>query len=125
MPVRRKLHEENPTNKNIKKTILNLIQCLIVSCQNVVFLAVWAEIENQPKIKPITFNRGDFMNHRFLYTKESNINEYLTSMQNINENDFPRQCAKDVGGFSVMFFIVFFAFAQLGYILFGASVSFD
>lgn len=33
------------------------------------------------------------------------------------------QCAKDVGGFTVMFFIVFFAFAQLGYLLFGTQVG--
>ncbi|XP_037791785.1 polycystin-2-like [Penaeus monodon] len=32
------------------------------------------------------------------------------------------RCAKDVGGFTVMFFIVFFAFAQLGYLLFGTQV---
>ncbi|ESO05743.1 hypothetical protein HELRODRAFT_171411 [Helobdella robusta] len=32
-------------------------------------------------------------------------------------------CAKDLGGFSIMFFIVFLAFAQLGYLLFGAEVS--
>ncbi|RXG73272.1 Polycystic kidney disease 2-like 1 protein [Armadillidium vulgare] len=33
------------------------------------------------------------------------------------------RCAKDVIGFGVMFFIVFFAFAQLGYLLFGTQVS--
>ena len=32
------------------------------------------------------------------------------------------QCAKDVAGFSVMFFIVFFAYAQLGFLLFGTQV---
>ena len=32
------------------------------------------------------------------------------------------RCAKDVAGFGVMFFIVFFAFAQLGYLLFGTQV---
>ncbi|KAK3861331.1 hypothetical protein Pcinc_044496 [Petrolisthes cinctipes] len=32
------------------------------------------------------------------------------------------RCAKDVAGFAVMFFIVFFAFAQLGYLLFGTQV---
>jgi len=31
--------------------------------------------------------------------------------------------AKDVGGFGVMFFIVFFAFAQLGLLLLGTQVS--
>jgi hypothetical protein len=30
--------------------------------------------------------------------------------------------AKDVGGFAIMFFIFFFAYAQLGYLLFGTQV---
>lgn len=33
------------------------------------------------------------------------------------------QCAADIGGFAIMFFIVFAAFAQLGYLMFGAQVS--
>ncbi|GFS38919.1 polycystin-2 [Trichonephila inaurata madagascariensis] len=33
------------------------------------------------------------------------------------------RCSKDIGGFAVMFFIVFFAFAQLGYLLFGSIVK--
>lgn len=33
------------------------------------------------------------------------------------------RCAKDIVGFAVMFFIVFFAYAQLGYLLFGMEVE--
>jgi polycystin 2 len=33
------------------------------------------------------------------------------------------RCAGDIMGFGVMFFIVFFAFAQLGYLLFGTQVG--
>lgn len=33
------------------------------------------------------------------------------------------RCAKDILGFAVMFFIVFFAYAQLGYLLFGMEVE--
>ncbi|XP_014388159.1 PREDICTED: polycystic kidney disease 2-like 1 protein isoform X4 [Myotis brandtii] len=33
------------------------------------------------------------------------------------------RCAKDILGFAVMFFIVFFAYAQLGYLLFGTQVE--
>ncbi|VDD75321.1 unnamed protein product [Mesocestoides corti] len=32
-------------------------------------------------------------------------------------------CAKDIAGFGVMFFIVFFAFAQLGYLAFGTQIT--
>ncbi|XP_023689469.2 polycystin-2-like protein 1 [Paramormyrops kingsleyae] len=33
------------------------------------------------------------------------------------------RCAKDIVGFAIMFFIVFFAYAQLGYLLFGSQVQ--
>lgn len=33
------------------------------------------------------------------------------------------RCAKDILGFAIMFFIVFFAYAQLGYLLFGTQVE--
>uniref|UniRef100_A0A8C8BDB9 Polycystin 2 like 1, transient receptor potential cation channel n=1 Tax=Otus sunia TaxID=257818 RepID=A0A8C8BDB9_9STRI len=33
------------------------------------------------------------------------------------------RCAKDILGFAIMFFIVFFAYAQLGYLLFGSQVE--
>ena len=36
---------------------------------------------------------------------------------------FNFRCAGDVAGFAVMFFIVFFAFAQLGYMIFGSQVK--
>jgi polycystin 2 len=32
------------------------------------------------------------------------------------------RCAKDVTGFAIMFFIVFLAYAQLGYLVFGTQV---
>ncbi len=32
------------------------------------------------------------------------------------------RCAMDVAGFAVMFFIVFLAYAQLGYLVFGTQV---
>ncbi|CAH2002304.1 unnamed protein product [Acanthoscelides obtectus] len=38
-------------------------------------------------------------------------------------NSTLRQCAKDIVGFSLMFFIVFFAFSELGYLLFGSEVE--
>jgi polycystin 2 len=31
------------------------------------------------------------------------------------------RCGGDIAGFGVMFFVVFFAYAQLGYLLFGAT----
>ncbi|XP_060524738.1 polycystin-2-like isoform X2 [Cylas formicarius] len=37
-------------------------------------------------------------------------------------NNTLSQCAKDVAGFSVMFFIAFLAYAELGYLVFGSQV---
>jgi diacylglycerol kinase len=33
------------------------------------------------------------------------------------------KCAKDISGFALMFFIIFFAFAQLGYLTFGIQIE--
>jgi len=33
------------------------------------------------------------------------------------------KCVKDIVGFAIMFYIVFFAYAQLGYLLFGSTVA--
>ncbi|CAF1010652.1 unnamed protein product [Rotaria sordida] len=33
------------------------------------------------------------------------------------------KCAKDISGFAIMFFIIFFAFAQLGYLTFGIQIE--
>ena len=33
------------------------------------------------------------------------------------------RCAKDVGGFTIMFLIIFLAYAQLGYLVFGTQIK--
>jgi len=33
------------------------------------------------------------------------------------------KCAMDISGFAIMFFIIFFAFAQLGYLTFGIQIE--
>lgn len=33
------------------------------------------------------------------------------------------RCDKDILGFAVMFFIIFFAYAQFGYLVFGSQVE--
>jgi hypothetical protein len=38
-------------------------------------------------------------------------------------NNTLKRCALDILGFSIMFFIIFFAFAELGYLLFGSQVE--
>jgi hypothetical protein len=52
------------------------------------------------------------------------VDKMSSRHQNLAPHFHRFQCAPDVAGFGMMFFIVFFAFAQLGYILFGAAVTF-
>jgi len=33
------------------------------------------------------------------------------------------RCSKDIAGFAIMFFIIFLAYAQLGYLVFGTQIK--
>ncbi|RZC40117.1 PKD channel and/or Ion trans domain containing protein [Asbolus verrucosus] len=50
--------------------------------------------------------------------KYLNFNKTMGQLNNTLKN-----CALDILGFSIMFFIIFFAFAELGYLLFGSQVE--
>ncbi|NWX23097.1 PK2L2 protein, partial [Aegotheles bennettii] len=50
--------------------------------------------------------------------KYINLNKTMTQLSSTLS-----RCAKDIIGFSIMFFIVFFAYAQLGYLVFGSQVE--
>ncbi|KAM9379950.1 polycystin-2-like protein 1 [Phaethornis superciliosus] len=50
--------------------------------------------------------------------KYISFNKTMTQLSSTLE-----RCAKDILGFAIMFFIVFFAYAQLGYLLFGTQVE--
>ncbi|XP_018574958.1 polycystic kidney disease 2-like 1 protein, partial [Anoplophora glabripennis] len=57
----------------------------------------------------------------FTYIK---IFKYLNFNRTMGQlNNTLKKCAWDILGFSVMFFIIFFAFAQLGYLIFGSQVE--
>ncbi|CDS43464.1 polycystic kidney disease protein 2 [Echinococcus multilocularis] len=52
------------------------------------------------------------------------IFKYVSFNKTMNQLNLTlANCAKDIAGFGVMFFIVFFAFAQLGYLAFGTQVA--
>jgi len=52
------------------------------------------------------------------------IFKYISFNKTMNQlSSTLSRCAKDVGGFAVMFFIFFFAYAQLGYLLFGSQIQ--
>ncbi|XP_023018809.2 polycystin-2-like protein 1 isoform X2 [Leptinotarsa decemlineata] len=50
--------------------------------------------------------------------KYLNFNRTMGQLNNTLKN-----CAMDILGFSIMFFIIFFAFAELGYLIFGSEVE--
>ena len=50
--------------------------------------------------------------------------KYLSFNKTMNQlSGTLSKCAKELGGFTVMFFIIFFAFAELGYLVFGTQVG--
>ena len=50
--------------------------------------------------------------------------KYLSFNKTMNQlSGTLSKCAKELGGFTVMFFIIFFAFAELGYLVFGTQVA--
>ena len=50
--------------------------------------------------------------------------KYLSFNKTMNQlSGTLTKCSKELGGFTVMFMIIFFAFAELGYLLFGTQVK--
>merc|ERR1719510_1518469 len=61
---------------------------------------------------------GDVAGFAVMFFKYISFNKTMTQLASTLA-----RCAGDVAGFGVMFFTVFFAFAQLGYLLFGTQVE--
>ncbi|KAF2897002.1 hypothetical protein ILUMI_09174 [Ignelater luminosus] len=60
----------------------------------------------------------------FLFFTYVKIFKYLSFNKTMGQlNNTLHRCALDIVGFSVMFFIIFFAYAELGYLLFGTEVE--
>ncbi|KAG7279838.1 hypothetical protein CRUP_013748, partial [Coryphaenoides rupestris] len=66
---------------------------------------------------------ADFEFLAFWQTQYNNMNAVNLFFAWIKLSSTLGRCAKDILGFAVMFFIVFFAYAQLGYLLFGTEVD--
>ncbi|KAM6916243.1 polycystin-2-like protein 1 [Xenentodon cancila] len=75
------------------------------------FLAFWQ----------MQFNNMNAVNLFFAWIK---IFKYISFNKTMTQlSTTLGRCAKDILGFAIMFFIVFFAYAQLGYLLFGTEVE--
>ncbi|KAA8577669.1 hypothetical protein FQN60_003423 [Etheostoma spectabile] len=70
---------------------------------------------------------ADFEFLAFWQTQFNNMNavfKYISFNKTMTQlSSTLGRCAKDILGFAIMFFIVFFAYAQLGYLLFGTQVE--
>uniref|UniRef100_A0A3Q3LYW7 Polycystic kidney disease 2-like 1 n=1 Tax=Mastacembelus armatus TaxID=205130 RepID=A0A3Q3LYW7_9TELE len=67
------------------------------------------------------YNNMNAVNLFFAWIK---VFKYISFNKTMNQlSSTLGRCAKDIMGFAIMFFIVFFAYAQLGYLLFGTEVQ--
>uniref|UniRef100_A0A3Q0R3Q6 Polycystin 2 like 1, transient receptor potential cation channel n=1 Tax=Amphilophus citrinellus TaxID=61819 RepID=A0A3Q0R3Q6_AMPCI len=67
------------------------------------------------------YNNMNAVNLFFAWIKIFKYVSFSTTMNQLSST--LGRCAKDIFGFAIMFFIVFFAYAQLGYLLFGTQVQ--
>uniref|UniRef100_A0A3Q3WFN4 Uncharacterized protein n=1 Tax=Mola mola TaxID=94237 RepID=A0A3Q3WFN4_MOLML len=67
------------------------------------------------------YNNMNAMNLFFAWIKVFKYISFNKTMTQLSST--LGRCAKDILGFAIMFFIVFFAYAQLGYLLFGTEVE--
>ncbi|XP_046885450.1 polycystic kidney disease 2-like 1 protein [Hypomesus transpacificus] len=67
------------------------------------------------------YNNMNAMNLFFAWIKVFKYISFNKTMTQLSST--LGRCAKDIMGFAIMFFIVFFAYAQLGYLLFGTEVE--
>ena len=69
----------------------------------------------------VVFNAGLAFNVFFAWIKVFKYISFNKTMTQLSST--LAACAKDLAGFFVMFFIIFLAFAQLGYLIFGTQVK--
>ncbi|XP_061084725.1 polycystin-2-like protein 1 [Conger conger] len=67
------------------------------------------------------YNNMNAMNLFFAWIKVFKYISFNKTMTQLSST--LARCAKDILGFAIMFFIVFFAYAQLGYLVFGTEVE--
>jgi len=122
------------------KSIWNILDILVIIISVVcVAFNVYRTVEVGNKLKELVDNNdqfADFENLSYWETRFSNAIAIATFMawikifKYISFNKTMTQlsstlgrCAKDLAGFFVMFIIIFLAFTQLGYLLFGSQVK--
>jgi len=104
-----------------------------------VSLNIYRQVSVSNKLNSLLDNDQQFVNFDFLCYAQTQFNQviaaitFLAWIKVFKYTSFNKtmtqlsmtlsRCAKDVAGFAVMFFIVFLAYAQLGYLIFGTQVA--
>ncbi|XP_032876055.1 polycystin-2 [Amblyraja radiata] len=114
--------------------ILIIVLSLVAICINIYCTAIIEEVlgeilENPtsyPKLEPLTYLHVQFNNMAavvvfFVWIKIFKFISFNKTM--IQLTSTMSRCAKDVMGFAIMFFIIFLAYAQLAYLVFGTQVD--
>ncbi|XP_018023502.1 polycystin-2 [Hyalella azteca] len=122
------------------KTVWNILDLLVILLSlGCIGYSVYSTMTISGKLKEILHDPNDYANFEVLGYAAVQYNSvvavcvffaWLKLFKYISFNKTMTQlsstlsrCAKDLAGFAVMFFIVFFAYAQLGYLLFGTQVE--
>ncbi|KAJ3665483.1 hypothetical protein Zmor_000976 [Zophobas morio] len=118
-------------------TYIDVTIIFMASANFITSLIIFPNVDST--IKKIRDNPEKYGNLEYLADKKILYNNFAASLLffsyiklfkylNFNKtmgqlNNTLKRCALDILGFSIMFFIIFFAFAELGYLLFGSQVE--
>nr|AKN21730.1 PKD2-4 [Schmidtea mediterranea] len=104
-------------------SIFNIVRTLTV--QNIIQTLV-ANDNIHPNFESLTFWQLQFDNliAITLFLAWVKVFKYISFNKTMTQLSATlSRCSKDLAGFAIMFFIIFIAFAQLGYLIFGAQVN--
>ncbi|XP_050390964.1 polycystin-2 isoform X1 [Patella vulgata] len=122
------------------KSFWNILDILVIIISLIcVAFDVYRSVEVDQKLTSLLVNKeqySDFERLSYWETRFSNaiaicvflawikIFKYISFNKTMTQlSSTLGRCAKDLAGFAVMFFIIFLAFTQLGYLLFGTQVK--
>jgi polycystin 2 len=122
------------------KAVWNILDIVILCIAYVcIIFDIYAQVSVSSLLNQLLTNQNQFVDFTFLSYWQTQFNNAIAGMifiawikifKYISFNKTMTQlsmtlsrCAKDVTGFAIMFFIVFLAYAQLGYLIFGTQVQ--
>jgi len=122
------------------KDFWNILDVFVMTIASAcIGFTIYRTIMTEQKLDELLGEPDKYANFEFLSFAQSLFNDaiaimvffawvkifkYISFNKTMNQlSSTLSRSAKDVGGFAIMFFIFFFAYAQLGYLLFGSQVE--